>query len=103
VGGSGGDGRCQAGPAAAGAGDDLGRASALVGSPGGRDRRTEEFAGDRQSLRDWGHRYNAEGVEGLRGVRNKGRPPALSAEQMQELDDLVLAGQEAFKEASPPS
>ena len=47
---------------------------------------------NRQTLRDWVHRYNAEGVAGLRDVRNKGRPPALSAEQMQELDDLVLAG-----------
>ena len=47
---------------------------------------------DRQILCDWVHRYNAEGVEGLCDVRNKGRPPALSAEQMQELDDLVLAG-----------
>jgi transposase len=47
---------------------------------------------DRQILRDWVHRYNAKGVEGLRDVRNKGRPPALSAGQMQELDDLVLAG-----------
>ncbi|HEY0204454.1 MAG TPA: hypothetical protein VGC15_09925 [Acetobacteraceae bacterium] len=28
----------------------------------------------------------------MRGVRSKGRPPALSAGQMQELDDLVLAG-----------
>ncbi len=47
---------------------------------------------DRQSLRDWVHRYNAEGVDGLRDVRNKGRSPALSAEQMQRLDVLVLAG-----------
>ncbi len=34
---------------------------------------------DRQILCDWVRRYNAEGVEGLRDVRNKGRPPALSA------------------------
>ena len=47
---------------------------------------------DRQTLRDWVHRYHAEGVAGWRDVRNKGRPPALSAEQMQRLDDLVLAG-----------
>jgi transposase len=47
---------------------------------------------DRQTLRDWVHRYNAHGVEGLRDVRNKGRAPALSAEQMQELENLVLAG-----------
>ena len=47
---------------------------------------------DRQTLRDWVHRYNAHGVAGLRGVRNKGRVPSLSAEQMQELEGLVLAG-----------
>ncbi len=47
---------------------------------------------DRQTLRDWVHRYNEHGVEGLRDIRNKGRAPALSAEQMQELEGLVLAG-----------
>ena len=47
---------------------------------------------DRQTLRDWVHRYNAHGVEGLRDVRNKGRAPVLSAEQMQELEGLILAG-----------
>ena len=47
---------------------------------------------DRQTLRDWVHRYNAHGVEGLRDVPRGGRPPALSAEQMQELAELVLAG-----------
>lgn len=47
---------------------------------------------DRQTLRDWVHRYNEHGVEGLRDTRNKGRAPALSAEQMQELEGLVLAG-----------
>ncbi len=38
---------------------------------------------DRQILRDWVRRYNAQGVDGRCDVRNKGRPPALS---------LVLAG-----------
>ena len=47
---------------------------------------------DRQTLRDWVHRYNAHGVEGVRDVPRSGRPPALSAEQMQELEELVLAG-----------
>ena len=47
---------------------------------------------DRQVLRDWVHRYNAQGVEGLRDVPRSGRPAALSAEQMQELEGLVLAG-----------
>ena len=43
-------------------------------------------------MRDWVHRYNAHGVAGLRDVRNKGRAPALLAEQMRELEGLVLAG-----------
>ena len=47
---------------------------------------------DRQTLRDWVHRCNAHGIEGLRDIRNKGRAPALLAEQMQVLEGLVLAG-----------
>lgn len=53
---------------------------------------------DRQTLRDWVHRYNAHGIEGLRDIRNKGRAPALSAEQMQELEGLVLAGPDLAKD-----
>jgi transposase len=53
---------------------------------------------DRQTLRDWVHRYNAHGTEGLRDIRNKGRAPALSAEQMQELEGLVLAGPDLAKD-----
>lgn len=47
---------------------------------------------DRQTLRDWVHRYNAKGIAGLSDARRSGRPPALSDDQMQELKDLVLAG-----------
>ena len=47
---------------------------------------------DRQTLRDLVHRYNAHGVEGVQDVPRGGRPPALSAEQMQALEKLVLAG-----------
>jgi len=43
---------------------------------------------DRQTLRDWVHRHDAHGVEGLRDISSKGRTPALSAEQMQELEGL---------------
>lgn len=53
---------------------------------------------DRQTLRDWVHRYNEHGIEGLRDTRNKGRAPALSAEQMQELESLVLAGPDLAKD-----
>jgi transposase len=47
---------------------------------------------DRQTLRDWVHRYNATGVRGLKSRRHPGRPPALSDLQRAELLELVLAG-----------
>src|SRR5260370_9298801 len=47
---------------------------------------------DRQTLRDWVHRYNHEGLAGLSDGQRSGRPPALSAEQMQDLRDVVLPG-----------
>lgn len=47
---------------------------------------------DRQTLRDWVHRYNAAGIAGLHDAPRSGRPPALSQAQMQELKALVLAG-----------
>ena len=40
---------------------------------------------DRQTLRDWVHRYNAEGVAGLSSRWGPGRPPALNEAQMEEL------------------
>jgi transposase len=44
---------------------------------------------DRQTLRDWVHRYNDEGIEGLRN-RAKGRPKrALTPKQEQEIETLV--------------
>lgn len=47
---------------------------------------------DRQTLRDWVHRYNDEGLDGLSDAHRSGRPAVLSGEQMQELKELVLAG-----------
>jgi transposase len=44
---------------------------------------------DRQSLRDWVHRYNAEGVEGLRDRPRTGRKPLLNQDQLAELDRIV--------------
>jgi len=55
--------------------------------------RTEaaEFNGmDRQTLRDWVHRYNAGGIRGLKSRRHPGRAPALTALQRAELLDLVI-------------
>ena len=47
---------------------------------------------DRQTLRDWVHRYNEIGVEGLKSRVAPGRAPALSEPQRAELRDLVIAG-----------
>ncbi|MBC7832790.1 MAG: winged helix-turn-helix domain-containing protein [Hyphomicrobium sp.] len=47
---------------------------------------------DRQTLRDWVHRYNLEGLVGLSDACRSGRPSALSDEQMQDLQAVVLAG-----------
>lgn len=47
---------------------------------------------DRQTLCDWVHRYNKEGLEGLHD-RPKGRPRrCLTSEQEEEVKKLVLAG-----------
>ena len=47
---------------------------------------------DRQTLRDWVHRYNSDGVLGLTSRLSTGRPAALNEAQMEELRALVLAG-----------
>ena len=47
---------------------------------------------DRQTLRDWVHRYNADGIQGLSNRTSPGRPAALDPEQMARLKTLVLAG-----------
>ena len=47
---------------------------------------------DRQILRDWVCRYNADGVAGLSSRWGPGRPPALNQAQLEELRSLVLAG-----------
>jgi transposase len=46
----------------------------------------------RQTLRDWVHRYNAEGVAGLRSGAGGGAAPLLSASEMEELRVLVIKG-----------
>jgi transposase len=47
---------------------------------------------DRQTLRDWVHRYNAEGIAGLCDRPKPGRMPKLSEGQMASLKAVVLAG-----------
>jgi transposase len=47
---------------------------------------------DRQTSRDWAHRYNEAGVEGLRSRPPPGRPAFLTDLQMAELYELVVKG-----------
>jgi transposase len=47
---------------------------------------------DRQTLRDWVHRFNAQGITGLSDALRPGRPPALSEWHMEQVRKLVLAG-----------
>ena len=47
---------------------------------------------DRQTLRDWVHRYNAGGVRALKSRRHPGRAPALTDLQRAELLDVVIKG-----------
>src|SRR5881628_1003899 len=47
---------------------------------------------DRQTLRDWVHRYDAEGLPGLRDRPRPGRKPRLMAEHEAELAAAVEQG-----------
>ena len=47
---------------------------------------------DRQTLRDWVHRYNQNGIEGLVSRKPPGAAPKLSPEQMKELHEMIIAG-----------
>jgi transposase len=47
---------------------------------------------DRQTLRDWVHRYNEAGIHGLVSRKAPGASPKLTQAQMAELRELVIAG-----------
>jgi transposase len=47
---------------------------------------------DRQTLRDWVHRYNETGFDGLVSRKPAGAIPKLTQAQMAELRELVIAG-----------
>jgi transposase len=47
---------------------------------------------DRQTLRDWVHRFNAAGPEGVRNRAGAGRPRRLTEVQMRELAEIVETG-----------
>ena len=53
---------------------------------------------DRQTLRDWVHRFNALGPEGLIDNWTEGPKPRLSAEQLAEVAQIVEAGPDREKD-----
>jgi transposase len=67
-------------------------ALALVLEGVDRTRAAETCGMDRQTLRDWVHRYNAEGLAGLSGRCKGVRVPHLSPARMAELGAWVEAG-----------
>jgi transposase len=67
-------------------------ALALVLEGASREEAARAAGMDRQTLRDWVHRYNAEGLAGLRDRRRPGPRPRLTPEQAAELEDVVERG-----------
>src|SRR3954465_15006791 len=57
-----------------------------------RDEAARAAGMDRQTLRDWVHRYNAGGVAGLRDRPRPGRPCGLDEGQQAALEALILRG-----------
>jgi transposase len=67
-------------------------ALALVLEGGSREEAARAAGMDRQTLRDWVGRYNAEGLAGLRDRPRPGRKPRLTPEQEAELATAVERG-----------
>ncbi len=67
-------------------------AIAMVLEGSSREDAARQAGMDRQTLRDWVHRYNELGVEGLVSRRAPGPAARLTAAQMLEFRTLVIAG-----------
>src|ERR671929_339629 len=67
-------------------------ALALVLEGSSREEAARAAGMDRQTLRDWVHRYNAEGLPGLHDRRRPGRKPRLTPEQEAALATAVDRG-----------
>jgi transposase len=67
-------------------------ALALVLEGSSREEAARHAGMDRQTLRDWVHRYNAEGLAGLRDRPRSGRRPRLTPGQEAELAAAVERG-----------
>src|SRR5271170_4434151 len=64
-------------------------AIAMVLDGASREEAARSAGMDRQTLRDWVHRYNAHGVAGLIDHKRSGRRPQLDDVQLRELDGLI--------------
>jgi transposase len=80
--------------------DQVRRLLALAAVYDGMDRATAARIGgmDRQTLRDWVHRFNECGPVGLINIKPVGRRPKLSVEQQEALRQLVEAGPDPEKD-----
>src|SRR6202521_4575702 len=67
-------------------------AIALVLDGHSRAEAAEQNGMDRQTLSDWVHRYNANGIDGLKSRHPPGAAPLLSEAQKAELRELVVEG-----------
>ena len=67
-------------------------ALALVREGHSRAEAAQHAGMDRQTLRDWVHRYNAEGLAGLHDRSHPGPKPRLTPEPMAELESIVAQG-----------
>src|ERR671929_1298658 len=67
-------------------------ALALVLEGSSREEAARHAGMDRQALRDWVHRYHAEGLGGLRDRPRPGRPCALDEGRQAALKGLILRG-----------
>lgn len=67
-------------------------AMALVVEGRSRTEAAEQSGMQRQTLRDWVHRYNAQGIEGLKSRKSPGAAPSLTQAQRAVLKALVVKG-----------
>lgn len=74
-------------------------AIALILDGHSRQDAAQQCAMDRQTLRDWVHRYNAEGLAGLSDRPHAGGPkPALSSAQLAQVAEWVRTGPDREKD-----
>jgi len=67
-------------------------AIALVLAGGSREAAARAAGAQRQTLRDWVIRYNADGLEGLKDRPKPGRTPRLRGDNLKAFDQLVEKG-----------